>query len=261
MNQQPTTPLRDRLYAESENYGLHEDVRNLLRDPAALSPPALEGMDLLRPTPMRATSYGTQEPEYRMDAYWYGFSPTGLDIIDTILSAVACAGKGYHSTEQWNEDSDPRHDRLRGTTPVAHIQNAANDAAAAIRAASPAAPAQPEGGEAVAKLLARAAEVVCHDIDCLAIGGNGDDDCRCDAVPFLRDLQAALTRPVAAQCCSAREQSLWPDNPPPGPSGLLSCALPAGHDGPHRGRQGDDFVPLREPIAQPPEAATQEGAK
>ena len=41
-------------------------------------------------------------------------------------------------------------------------------------------------------LMERAYEVVHHDVDCPAIGGNGDDDCRCDAVSFLSDLQAAL---------------------------------------------------------------------
>ena len=42
-------------------------------------------------------------------------------------------------------------------------------------------------------LLKRAYEVVHHEPDCPSIGGNGDKDCKCDAVPFLRDLESALT--------------------------------------------------------------------
>ncbi len=45
-------------------------------------------------------------------------------------------------------------------------------------------------------LLRRAYEVVHHDAACPAIGGRGDVDCECDAVPFLRDLAARLA-PIA----------------------------------------------------------------
>ena len=47
-------------------------------------------------------------------------------------------------------------------------------------------------------LLKRAYEIVRHNDECPAIRGNGDDDCRCDAVPFLRDLEkfAAVTPTV-----------------------------------------------------------------
>ena len=41
-------------------------------------------------------------------------------------------------------------------------------------------------------LLKRAYEVVHHELDCPSIGGNGDKDCKCDAVPFLSDLESAL---------------------------------------------------------------------
>jgi hypothetical protein len=41
-------------------------------------------------------------------------------------------------------------------------------------------------------LWLRACEVVHHDEGCPAIGGAGDSDCRCDAVPFLRDLRSFL---------------------------------------------------------------------
>lgn len=37
----------------------------------------------------------------RMDAYYYGFRSTGVREIDQLLSAVAMAGKTYHSTDQW----------------------------------------------------------------------------------------------------------------------------------------------------------------
>lgn len=46
-----------------------------------------------------------------------------------ILSAVACAGKAFHHTEQWNEEAEwPSHE---GDTPIDWIQNAANAAAKA----------------------------------------------------------------------------------------------------------------------------------
>ena len=48
-------------------------------------------------------------------------------------------------------------------------------------------------------LLLRAYEAVHHDPECPSIGGNGDKDCQCDAVPFLRDLRAALSQPATQQ--------------------------------------------------------------
>ena len=42
-------------------------------------------------------------------------------------------------------------------------------------------------------LMARAYEVVHHSEGCPSIGGGGDKDCRCDAVPFLNDLRALLS--------------------------------------------------------------------
>jgi hypothetical protein len=65
--------------------------------------------------------------ERRMEAYYYEFKPTGVDCIDKILSAVACAGKAYQSTEDWYEDCYPWDDHT-GMTPVEWIQNAANEA-------------------------------------------------------------------------------------------------------------------------------------
>ena len=47
--------------------------------------------------------------------------------------------------------------------------------------------------DAVRELVRRAYEVVHHDDECPAIGGCGDKDCRCDAVPFLRELESLLS--------------------------------------------------------------------
>lgn len=41
----------------------------------------------------------------RMDAYYYGFELTGVGIIDRILSAVASAGKAFHHTDDWTDDT------------------------------------------------------------------------------------------------------------------------------------------------------------
>lgn len=71
--------------------------------------------------------------ELRMDAYYYGFDKTGVPEIDKILSAVACAGKAYHHTECWTEESEwPPH---AGKTPAEWIQSAANEAAEAWKRA------------------------------------------------------------------------------------------------------------------------------
>jgi len=66
--------------------------------------------------------------ELRMHAYYYGFGPTGVPSIDKILSAVACAGKAFHHTEQWTDNCTwPPHE---GNSPVDWIANAAKEAAA-----------------------------------------------------------------------------------------------------------------------------------
>ena len=71
---------------------------------------------------------GAVEP-LRMDAYYFGFEETGARSIDRILSAVACAGKAYHQTEDWRSECEPYHPEMRGPTCVDWIQNAAADAA------------------------------------------------------------------------------------------------------------------------------------
>lgn len=78
----------------------------------------------------------------RMDAYYYGFTPTGSPEIDLILSAVACAGKAFHHTEDWN-DKASAYKGHEGETPIDWIQNAANRAAAALQDAQEHVPAPP----------------------------------------------------------------------------------------------------------------------
>lgn len=68
------------------------------------------------------------DPNARMDAYYYGFERTGVGIVDEILSAVATAGKHYHSTSEWADDCD-----LGGPSEEACIQAAADHAAARLR--------------------------------------------------------------------------------------------------------------------------------
>ena len=69
------------------------------------------------------------DEELRMNAYYYSFAPTGERAIDVVLSAVACAGKAYHHTEDWREATEPYERAHRGPTPCAWIENAAADAA------------------------------------------------------------------------------------------------------------------------------------
>lgn len=66
--------------------------------------------------------------ELRMEAYYYSFEPTGVPEIDLILSAVACAGKAYHCTEAWEDETSPYLGH-EGKNPIEWIQNAANKAA------------------------------------------------------------------------------------------------------------------------------------
>ena len=63
-------------------------------------------------------------------AYYYEFERTGVPAIDAILSAVAWAGKGWHSTADWNGDPDIySYGVFDGISPIDIIQAAANDAA------------------------------------------------------------------------------------------------------------------------------------
>jgi|SRR6185503_3241815 len=72
----------------------------------------------------------------RMDAYYYGFTYTGQPLVDRVLSAVACAGKAYHNTADWSDETEPYEPCFRGDTPVDWIQSAADDVARHIDALS-----------------------------------------------------------------------------------------------------------------------------
>ena len=61
--------------------------------------------------------------ERYMRAYYFSFTPTGVDAIDAILEAVAIAGKAYHHTDQWSEDTGD------GISYAGAIQKAADRAA------------------------------------------------------------------------------------------------------------------------------------
>jgi hypothetical protein len=73
-----------------------------------------------------------------MAAYYYSFDETGVDAIDIVLSAVACAGKAFHHTEEWQDadshpDLEPYEPEHRGDSPAQWINNAAFDAAESFR--------------------------------------------------------------------------------------------------------------------------------
>lgn len=78
----------------------------------------------------------------RMSAYYFSFAPTGCEVVDKILSAVATAGKMYHHTENWSEPDDET-----GVSLVDQIQVAAQNAADEFQRAS--------GQGRVAQLLRR----------------------------------------------------------------------------------------------------------
>ncbi len=58
----------------------------------------------------------------RMEAYYYGFTPTGVREIDLILSAIATAGKGCHHTSDWNEYGYPDAIQKVATAAAAELQ-------------------------------------------------------------------------------------------------------------------------------------------
>ena len=71
--------------------------------------------------------------DLRMRAYYYGFAPTGIELVDRVLSAIACAGKAYHNTADWSDETPAYEDVFRGESPIDWIQNAANDIAEHIK--------------------------------------------------------------------------------------------------------------------------------
>lgn len=66
--------------------------------------------------------------ERRMRAYYYSFTPTGVEAVDLILHTIACAGKAYHHTEQWRDECQG-YGECVGNSPIEWIQNAADQAA------------------------------------------------------------------------------------------------------------------------------------
>lgn len=64
----------------------------------------------------------------RLDAYYYGFDPTGVRAVDLVLASVARAGKAYHHTESWTDAE------ILGESCAESIQKAANAAAVFIAA-------------------------------------------------------------------------------------------------------------------------------
>lgn len=69
-----------------------------------------------------------------ISSYYYNFEATGNKEVDTLLYAIAQAGKCFHSTSQWTEETEWKSmtNTLKGKTPVDWIQNAANDLANSI---------------------------------------------------------------------------------------------------------------------------------
>lgn len=68
-------------------------------------------------------------------SFYLSFEPTGDKDIDLILSAIANAGKYFHSTERWNDEAPYKSDDdLKGRTPIDWISNAASGAAISIAA-------------------------------------------------------------------------------------------------------------------------------
>lgn len=138
---EPLTPEGVRaLIAEAEEFAAlpveTERRRHLVRRLAAALSASLPREDadldaLLAPLPEDA----------RMQAYYYGFEPTGVGPVDAILSAVAVAGKGLHSTEDWGDDQQGTAHWLMkrpGITPGESaeemIQNTAKTSAETIEA-------------------------------------------------------------------------------------------------------------------------------
>lgn len=104
----------------------------------------------------------------RMNAYYFGFDETGERSVDRVLSAVACAGKAFHHTEQWGEPCEAYMSETKGNSCREWIQNAANDAAAEHK----------QMREAFRFMFA-AAERLLQSLDLHATGAfEGEDDLR-----------------------------------------------------------------------------------
>lgn len=71
------------------------------------------------------------DKDLRMDGYYIGFGKTGVHEVDRILSAIAHAGKGYHHTDGWTEETKD-YGGFTGGSYNQWIQNEANKVAALI---------------------------------------------------------------------------------------------------------------------------------
>lgn len=65
-----------------------------------------------------------------IDSYYFSFEPTGNDLIDGILKAVADAGRWLHHTRDWGDKELAKE--LSYEAPEQLIQQAANNAAKAL---------------------------------------------------------------------------------------------------------------------------------
>jgi hypothetical protein len=123
-----------------------------------------------------------------MDAYYYSFTPTGVQVVDELLSAVASAGKYAHHTSDWTDECDTNNGHYQpsnvGPSCVAWIQNAANRAADAVRELE----ARAEAGGTEAKSVAWECRV---DGDLWHI--ENDEAC---AMSFLENGDGSATRTI-----------------------------------------------------------------
>jgi len=73
----------------------------------------------------------------RTDAYYFSFEPTGVQVIDDLLHAVAWAGKANHHTEGWSDELwlESYGPLRKGEDWISLIQSLANDGADEIRKA------------------------------------------------------------------------------------------------------------------------------
>lgn len=73
----------------------------------------------------------------RFSAYYFDFEPTGVGIVDAILSAVTVAGKGSHHTDGWMQEGEyytyPRPGIVAGESAADMIQKNAERSAEVIR--------------------------------------------------------------------------------------------------------------------------------
>lgn len=94
--------------------------------------------DAFEETPTRElTAADLEALRSRLDAYYYSFEETGVQVIDDLLHAVAWAGKASHHTSDWRDELWlTSYGPLRkGENWIALIQSLARDGADAIRRA------------------------------------------------------------------------------------------------------------------------------